>query len=167
MKYLFLIPFLFSIAHAADVPVPNPPPGAVNANPTYLEYKKSGNSYTWKPVGTSTPPGSGSVSFPSNQTVSTVQPKATFTGDLPYQHKGGSSAKVSITTGLNKQAMANAAANALKGAAAANIKPGNPYVTLASVSCTFLCPLAIDALVDWGINQLKANCRVPDDCARS
>lgn len=141
-------------AFAADVPVPNPPPGAVNANPNYLEYKKTGNTYTWNPVGTSTPPGSGSISFPATQTVSTVEPKFTATGDLPYQHKGGAGAKVSISTGINKQALAKAAANAVKDlASAAAVTAGNPYVQLAGLACfSFCAPLA-----EWGINQLKKN----------
>lgn len=141
-------------AFAADVPVPNPPPGAVNANPNYLEYKKTGNTYTWNPVGTSTPPGSGSISFPATQTVSTVEPKFTATGDLPYQHKGGAGAKVSISTGINKQALAKAAAEAVKDlASAAAVTAGNPYVQLAGLACYSFC----DPLIDWGINQLKKN----------
>lgn len=141
-------------AFAADVPVPNPPPGAVNANPNYLEYKKTGNTYTWNPVGTSTPPGSGSVSFPATQTVSTVEPKFTATGDLPYQHKGGAGAKVSISTGINKQALAKAASDAVKGAASiAAAGSTNPYVQVGALACIVFCaPLA-----EWGINQLKKN----------
>lgn len=141
-------------AFAADVPVPNPPPGAVNANPNYLEYKKTGNTYTWNPVGTSTPPGSGSISFPATQTVSTVEPKFTATGDLPYQHKGGAGAKVSISTGINKQALAKAASDAVKGAAAiAAAGSTNPYVQVGALACMVFCaPLA-----EWGINQLKKN----------
>lgn len=141
-------------AFAADVPVPNPPPGAVNANPNYLEYKKTGNTYTWNPVGTSTPPGSGSISFPATQTVSTVEPKFTATGDLPYQHKGGAGAKVSITTAINKQALAKAASDAVKGAAAiAAAGSTNPYVQVGALACMVFCaPLA-----EWGINQLKKN----------
>lgn len=141
-------------AFAADVPVPNPPPGAVNANPNYLEYKKTGNTYTWNPVGTSTPPGSGSISFPATQTVSTVEPKFTATGDLPYQHKGGAGAKVSISTGINKQALAKAAANAVKDlASAAAVTAGNPYVQLAGLACYSFCA----PLMEWGIDKLKAN----------
>ncbi|MDH1903492.1 hypothetical protein N5D67_14400 [Comamonas aquatica] len=141
-------------AFAADVPVPNPPPGAVNANPNYLEYKKTGNTYTWNPVGTSTPPGSGSISFPATQTVSTVEPKFTATGDLPYQHKGGAGAKVSISTGINKQALAKAASDAVKGAASV-VAAGstNPYVQVGALACMAFCaPLA-----QWGVDKLKAN----------
>lgn len=141
-------------AFAADVPVPNPPPGAVNANPNYLEYKKTGNTYTWNPVGTSTPPGSGSISFPSTQTVSTVEPKFTATGDLPYQHKGGAGAKVSISTGINKQALAKAASDAVKGAAAAvSVTASNPYVQVGLLACAVYC----DQLYQWGVDKLKAN----------
>lgn len=149
---IFFLPAL--TAFAADVPVPNPPPGAVNANPNYLEYKKTGNTYTWNPVGTSTPPGSGSISFPATQTVSTVEPKFTATGDLPYQHKGGAGAKVSISTGINKQALAKAASDAVKGAAAiAAAGSTNPYVQVSALACMVFCaPLA-----EWGINQLKKN----------
>lgn len=146
--------FWAAASYAADVPVPNPPPGAVNANPNYLEYKKSGNTYTWNPVGTSTPPGSGSISFPATQTVSTVEPKFTATGDLPYQHKGGAGAKVSISTGINKQALAKAASDAVKGAAAiAAAGSTNPYVQVGALACMAFCaPLA-----EWGIEKLKNN----------
>lgn len=141
-------------AFAADVPVPNPPPGSVNANPNYLEYKKTGNTYTWNPVGTSTPPGSGSISFPATQTVSTVEPKFTATGDLPYQHKGGAGAKVSISTGINKQALAKAASDAVKDlASAAAVAAGNPYVQLAGLACFSFCV----PLIEWGYDKLKVN----------
>lgn len=142
--------------NAADVPIPRPANGAVS-NPNYLEYQKTGNTYTWQPVGTTTPPGSGTVSFPSSHTISDAVPKVTTTGDLPYQHKGGSGVKVTITRAIDKAKVAAAAASGLAAAAAAKIKPGNPYVTLAEVSCVVLCPFAIEALADWGINKLKAN----------
>lgn len=158
VRFWLLLPYLVlaAVAHAADISIPNPPNGAVS-NPNYLEYKKTGNSYTWNPVGATTPPGSGSVSFPSTNTISDVTPKLTTTGDLPYQHKGGAGAKVTITRAIDKAKVAAAAASGLAAAAATKIKPGNPYVTLAEVSCVVLCPFAIEALVDWGANQLKQN----------
>lgn len=139
---------------AADVPIPRPSGGSVSQNSNYLEYKKTGNTYTWNPVGTSTPPGSGSISFPATQTVSTVEPKFTATGDLPYQHKGGAGAKVSISIGINKQALAKAASDAVKGAASiAAAGSTNPYVQVGALACVVFCaPLA-----EWGINQLKKN----------
>lgn len=139
--------------HAADVPIPKPPNGAVS-NPNYLEYQKTGNTYTWKPVGTTTPPGSGTVSFPSTSTVSDVTPKMNTTGDLPYQHKGGASAKVTISTGINKAAVAKAAASAVNDfAAAAAVAASNPYVQLSLLACSVFCA----PLMEWGIEKLKDN----------
>lgn len=158
-------------AHAADVPIPKPANGAVS-NPNYLEYKKTGNTYTWNPVGTTTPPGSGSVSFPSTSVVSDATPKVVTTGELPYQHKGGAGAKVTISRAIDKAKVAAAAAASLSAAAAAKLKPGSPYVMLADLSCVLLCPFAIEAMVDWGVHQLKANADgsfsavVPDDSAQ-
>lgn len=134
------------VAHASDLPVPQ---GAQS-----LEYKKSGNTYTWKPVGSSTPPGSGSISFPSTQTISTVEPKITSVGALPYQNKVGASAKVSISTGINKQGLAKFASDSVKGvAAAASVASGSPYVTLGVIACGIFC----DPLIQWGVDQLKVN----------
>lgn len=138
---------------AADVPIPKPANGAVS-NPNYLEYQKTGNTYTWKPVGTTTPPGSGTVSFPSTSTVSDVTPKMNTTGDLPYQHKGGAGAKVTISTGINKAAVAKAAASAVNDfAAAAAVVASNPYVQLSLLACSVFC----GSLMDWGIDKLKDN----------
>ena len=140
-------------AHAADVPIPRPANGAVS-NPNYLEYQKTGNTYTWKPVGTTTPPGSGTVSFPSTSTVSDVTPKMNTTGDLPYQHKGGASAKVTISTGINKAAVAKAAASAVNDFAAASaVVASNPYVQLSLLACSVFCA----PLMEWGIEKLKDN----------
>lgn len=158
VRFWLLLPYLVLATvgvHAADLTIPQPN-GAVS-NPNYLEYQKTGNTYTWQPVGTTTPPGSGTVSFPSSHTISDATPKVTTTGDLPYQHKGGAGAKVTITRAIDKAKVAAAAASGLAAAAAAKIKPGNPYVTLAEVSCVVLCPFAIEALADWGVNQLLAN----------
>lgn len=142
--------------HAADVPIPKPPNGAVS-NPNYLEFKKTSNTYTWNPVGTTTPPGSGTVSFPSTSVVSDATPKMVTTGDLPYQHKGGAGAKVTISTGIDKVKVAAAAASAAASAAAMQVKPGNPYVQVGALACMVFCVPLADALIRWGVDKFKDN----------
>lgn len=143
-------------AHAADVPIPKPANGAVS-NPNYLEYKKNSNTYTWNPVGTTTPPGSGTVSFPSTSVVSDATPKMVTTGDLPYQHKGGAGAKVTISTGIDKVKLAASAAAATASAAAMQVKPGNPYVQVGALACMVFCVPVADALIRWGIDKFYVN----------
>jgi len=82
-------------------------------------------------------------------------PILTAEGPMPYSNKSG--AKVTLNKAIDKAKAAAAAASGLSAAAAAKLKPGNPYVVLAEVSCVLLCPFAIDALYDWGVNQLKDN----------
>lgn len=143
-------------AKAADVPIPKPPNGAVS-NPNYLEYQKTSNTYTWNPVGTTTPPGSGTVSFPSTSVVSDATPKMVTTGDLPYQHKGGAGAKVTISTGIDKVKVAAAAAAATASAAAMQVKPGNPYVQVGALACMVFCVPVAEVLLNWGIDKFYAN----------
>ena len=82
-------------------------------------------------------------------------PILTAEGPMPYPNKSG--AKVTLNKAIDKAKAAAAAASGLSAAAAAKLKPGSPYVVLAEVSCVLLCPFAIDALYDWGVNQLKDN----------
>ena len=80
-------------------------------------------------------------------------PILTAEGPMPYANKSG--AKVTLSKAIDKAKTAAAAASGLSAAASATLKPGNPYVKLAEVSCVLLCPFAIEALADWGVNQLK------------
>lgn len=82
-------------------------------------------------------------------------PILTAEGPMPYANKAG--AKVTLNKAIDKAKAAAAAASGLAAAAATKVKPGNPYVTLAEVSCVLLCPFAIEAFADWGVNQLRAN----------
>lgn len=134
-------------AHSAEVPVPQ---GA-----QILEYQKTGNTYTWSPVGSTTPKGPGTVSFPATSTVSDVAPKVTSTGSLPYDHKGGSAAKVVVSTPVNTTKLAAGAASVAAAAAAGKIKPGNPWVVSGQIAGYMVGPFFAADLVDWGLYQIS------------
>lgn len=89
--------------------------------------------------------------------ISDVEPKAIANHDLPYKHKGGALAKIEVRPPIDSTKVAKVASGALAAGAAANLKPGNPYLMLAEVSCLFLCPLALEAISDWGAQKLKQN----------
>ncbi|WP_368921459.1 hypothetical protein [Comamonas aquatica] len=117
-----------------------------------LEFVRSGNAHHVHPAS----PESTRLRGGWVLEISDVEPKVTGKHDLPYQHKGGPLAKVNVATNLNKSGIAKAASAVTAAAAAGQIKPGNPYVTLAQVSATALSPFILDALADWGITKLKA-----------
>ncbi|MDH0495789.1 hypothetical protein [Comamonas aquatica] len=144
---IFSIAFFIFNSNAAEVPVPQ---GA-----QILEYQKTGNTYTWSPVGSSTPKGPGTVSFPATSTVSDVSPKVTSTGSLPYDHKGGSAAKVVVSTPVNTTKLAAGAASVAAAAAAGKIKPGNPWVVSAQIAGLMVGPFVASDLVDWGLYQFN------------
>ncbi|MBD7961234.1 hypothetical protein [Comamonas avium] len=79
------------------------------------------------------------------------------TGDLPYQHKGGAGAKVTISTGIDKVKVAAAAAAATASAAAMQVKPGNPYVQVGALACVVFCVPVAEVLLNWGIDKFYAN----------
>lgn len=119
-----------------------------------IEYKQAGNTYTWSPV-TGETPKSGIPYRPdlSKGAVSDTEPKVKWSPRLPYEHKGGDSAKVNIRASVDPAKVAAKAKDAIK-AGAAGLATGGGYVALASITCTLLCDAAIEALKDWGVDQL-------------
>lgn len=122
-----------------------------------IEYKQSGNNYTWQPV-TGQTPKSAQPYRPdlSHGSVSNVEPKAKWTPQLPYDHKGGSSVKATINWPVDPKKVADAASKAA-GAAAAGAATGNGYVAVGAVLCAFVCAPLADALIEWGVNQFNIN----------
>lgn len=120
-----------------------------------IEYKQAGNTYTWSPV-TGETPKSGIPYRPdlSKGAVSDTEPKVKWSPRLPYDHKGGDAAKVNIRASVDPAKVAAKAKDAIK-AGAAGLATGGGYVAVASIACTLLCDAAIDALKDWGVDNLK------------
>lgn len=81
--------------------------------------------------------------------ISDVEPKATATHPVPYKNQ--SNALVTVKPQIDPKKVSASAANKIKEAAKA--AGPNPYLAVASIGCAVFC----DALIDWGINQLKKN----------
>lgn len=143
----FALGCLALIAGAAEIPFE----GQRNT----IEYKQAGNTYTWSPV-TGETPKSGIPYRPdlAKGAVSDTEPKVKWSPRLPYEHKGGDSAKVNIRASVDPAKVATKAKDAIK-AGAAGLATGGGYVALASIACTLLCDAAIDALKDWGIDGVS------------
>ncbi|MRT19142.1 hypothetical protein FYM52_02025 [Comamonas sp. CAH-2] len=115
-----------------------------------LEFVRSGNAHHVHPAS----PESTRLRGGWVLDISDVEPKVTGKHDLPYQHKGGALAKVSVIKPINKQSLAISASDLMKSAAAAvSVAASNPYVQLGAHACLIFCaPLA-----EWGYNQIKKN----------
>lgn len=161
----FALGCLALIAGAAEIPFE----GQRNT----IEYKQAGNTYTWSPV-TGETPKSGIPYRPdlAKGAVSDAEPKVKWSPRLPYEHKGGDAAKVNIRASVDPAKVAAKAKDAIK-AGAAGLATGGGYVALASIACSLLCDAAIDALKDWGVDNLlpqddgSYHVQVPGDFPRS
>lgn len=120
-----------------------------------IEYKQSGNTYTWSPV-TGETPKSGIPYRPdlAKGAVSDTEPKVKWTPRLPYEHKGGDAAKVNIRASVDPAKVAAKAKDAIK-SGLSGLATGGGYLAIASITCTLLCDAAIDALRDWGIDGFE------------
>lgn len=76
--------------------------------------------------------------------------------DLPYENKGSKTQKIRLGASIDPKKVAEKAKDAIK-AGAAGLASGGGYVALASITCTLLCDAAIEALKDWGVDQIKKN----------
>lgn len=121
-----------------------------------IEYKAAGNTYTWQPVTGETPrPAQPYRPDLSGGTVSNVEPKAKWTPALPYDHKGGSGAKMNFSAVASKAAVAGAAAKEFaKGAITCGVKPSHPLVVSAVIAGCMGGPFLVAAAIDWGWHQL-------------
>lgn len=151
LNYIFaLILFIPNIVFAqSEIPF--------NTPRNSIEYKASGNAYTWQPVPESTPkPQQPYRPDLSGGTASTIEPKFKYTPELPYEHKGGASAKATFTVPVDTQKARNAASKAAA-AATAGMSTGNGYLAFASIACAFVCEPLFEALAEWGGDKLKKN----------
>lgn len=119
-----------------------------------IEYKQSANTYTWSPV-TGETPKSGIPYRPdlAKGAVSDTEPKVKWSPRLPYEHKGGDSAKVNIRASVDPAKVAAKAKDAIK-SGLSGLATGGGYLAIASITCTLLCDAAIEALKDWGVDNL-------------
>lgn len=147
LYFLALIPFflpIYGFSQTGEIPFQGPK--------NIIEYKQAGNTYTWQPVTGETPrPAQPYRPDLSGGKVSDVEPQIKFEARLPYEHKGGDSARVNVRATVDPAKVAQRAKDAVKGAAAGAATSGNPYVTVAALACGVFC----DALIDWGIDKLN------------
>lgn len=147
LYFLALIPFflpIYGFSQTGEIPFQGPK--------NIIEYKQAGNTYTWQPVTGETPrPAQPYRPDLSGGKVSDVEPQIKFEARLPYEHKGGDSARVNVRATVDPAKVAQRAKDAVKGAAAGAATSGNPYVTVAALACGVFC----DALIDWGIDALS------------
>ena len=106
------------------------------------------------------------VEFPEDQ------PEIRARHQLPYKNKGGAGAVIEVRPKVDPAKVAAKAKDAIK-AGAAGLASGGGYVALASIACTLLCDAAIEALKDWGVDNLlpqddgSYHVQVPGDFPRS
>lgn len=143
MRYLFslFLFFLYSYSHAA---------APVNPASVPLTLAKDGNTYIY-----TTLDGKNYSKIPlfTSAGVSENTPILNAETDLPYENKGSKSQKIRLGASIDPKKVAEKAKDAIK-AGAAGLASGGGYVALASITCTLLCDAALDALKDWGIDEL-------------
>lgn len=81
--------------------------------------------------------------------ISDVEPKATATHSMPYKNQ--SNALVTVKAPIDPSKVSATAVSKIKDAAKS--AGPNPYLAVASIGCAVFC----DALIDWGITQIKKN----------
>lgn len=108
-----------------------------------LEFVRSGNAHHVHPAS----PQSTVLRGGWILDISDVEPKASATHAMPY--KNSSNALVTVKPHIDPKKVSASAASKIKEAAKG--AGANPYLAVASIGCAFFC----DALIDWGIDQLK------------
>lgn len=108
-----------------------------------LEFVRSGNAHHVHPAS----PQSTVLRGGWILDISDVEPKASASHAMPY--KNSSNALVTVKPHIDPRKVSASAASKIKEAAKA--AGPNPYLAVASIGCAFFC----DALIDWGVDQLK------------
>lgn len=108
-----------------------------------LEFVRSGNAHHVHPAS----PQSTVLRGGWILDISDVEPKASASHAMPY--KNSSNALVTVKPHIDPRKVSASAASKIKEAAKA--AGPHPYLAVASIGCAFFC----DALIDWGIDQLK------------
>lgn len=123
-----------------------------------VEYKKTGNTYQWKPV-TGKMPSQGVV-YGSSHGVSNAEPKINTQGKLPYSTKpGASTGPLKVSSKISPQKFGKVAGDILKGAiigAAGGGKIG-AVVSIAGVACSYYCQDLKDLSSPSGISHYRLN----------
>lgn len=149
LYFLALIPFflpIYGFSQTGEIPFQGPK--------NIIEYKQAGNTYTWQPVTGETPrPAQPYRPDLSGGKVSDVEPQIKFEARLPYEHKGGDSARVNVRATVDPAKVAAKAKDAIK-SGLSGLATGGGYLAIASITCTLLCDAAIEALKDWGVDNL-------------
>lgn len=168
LYFLALIPFflpIYGFSQTGEIPFQGPK--------NIIEYKQAGNTYTWQPVTGETPrPAQPYRPDLSGGKVSDVEPQIKVEARLPYEHKGGDSARVNVRATVDPAKVAAKAKDAIK-SGLSGLATGGGYLAIASITCTLLCDAAIDALKDWGVDNLlpqddgSYHVQVPGDFPRS
>lgn len=114
-----------------------------------LEFVTSGNATHVHPASPESTRlrGGWVVEFPEDQ------PEIRAKHQLPYKNKGGAGAVIEVRPKVDPSKVAAKAKDAIK-AGAAGLASGGGYLALASITCTLLCDAAIEALKDWGVDNL-------------
>lgn len=119
-----------------------------------IEYRQSGNTFTWGPASPESTAMRGGTVVKSDVSVSTTAPKAEFKTDLPYKNNGGASAKATMTATIDPSKVGARAAQAMSKAA-----KGAGYFGAAAFACELSsdCTAAVAAMAAWGASQFKRN----------
>lgn len=154
-RILPLITFLLLLAQSAFAQNAEIP---FSGGRPQVEYKKTGNTYQWKPV-TGKMPSQGVV-FGSGHGVSDVEPKINTQGKLPYSTKpGASTGPLKVSSKISPQKFGKVAGDILKGAitgAAGGGKIG-AAVSIAGVACFYYCQDLKDLLSPSDITHYRLN----------
>lgn len=148
---LFLL-FLAQTSFAQNAEIP------FSGGRPQVEYKKTGNTYQWKPV-TGKMPSQGVV-FGSGHGVSNAEPKINTQGKLPYSTKpGASTGPLKVSSKISPQKFGKVAGDILKGAitgAAGGGKVG-AALSIAGVACSYYCQDLKDLLTPSDITHYRLN----------
>lgn len=142
MRLKALIPFIFGLGLCSSYAAITPADAARLA----IGIDKNGNSYMWTSAD--------GKNFTKNPILTQAgvahnAPLLNAEGPLPYQNKAGG--KYGLSLSIDPKKVSASAATKIKEAAKA--AGPNPYLAVASIACAFYC----DALMDWGVDQLKKN----------
>ena len=120
-RILPLITFLLLLAQSAFAQNAEIP---FSGGRPQVEYKKTGNTYQWKPV-TGKMPSQGVV-YGSSHGVSNAEPKINTQGKLPYSTKpGASTGPLKVSSKISPQKFGKVAGDILKGAITGAAGGGN------------------------------------------
>ena len=148
-RILPLITFLLLLAQSAFAQNAEIP---FSGGRPQVEYKKTGNTYQWKPV-TGKMPSQGVV-FGSGHGVSNAEPKINTQGKLPYSTKpGASTGPLKVSSKISPVKFGAAAVGVLAGAA--STWPVQVALGLGAVACNIYCDDLAQIMKDNGLDHFR------------